>query len=35
LEEYEAPPIDEGIKEELEEFVARRERELTGVELYT
>jgi trimethylamine--corrinoid protein Co-methyltransferase len=35
LEEYEAPPIDEGIKEALEEFVARRERELTGVELYT
>jgi trimethylamine--corrinoid protein Co-methyltransferase len=35
LEEYEAPPIDESIKEALEEFVERRERELTGVELYT
>jgi len=35
LEEYEAPPIDPAIEEALREFVERRERELTGVELYT
>lgn len=35
LAEYEAPPIDEGVKTALEEFVERRERELTGVELYS
>ena len=35
LEEYEAPPIDAAIEQGLREFVERRERELTGVELYT
>ena len=35
LEEYEAPPIDPAIEQELREFVERREQELTGVELYT
>jgi trimethylamine---corrinoid protein Co-methyltransferase len=35
LEEYEAPPIDPAIEGALREFVERRERELTGVELYT
>jgi trimethylamine--corrinoid protein Co-methyltransferase len=34
LEEYEAPPIDPAIEQALREFVERRERELTGVELY-
>jgi trimethylamine--corrinoid protein Co-methyltransferase len=34
LEEYEAPPIDPTIQQELLEFVERRERELAGVELY-
>jgi trimethylamine---corrinoid protein Co-methyltransferase len=35
LEEYEAPPIDPAVEQALREFVERRERELTGVELYT
>ena len=35
LEEYEAPPTDPAIEQELREFVERRERELLGVELYT
>jgi trimethylamine--corrinoid protein Co-methyltransferase len=35
LEEYEAPPLDPAIEQELREFVERRERELEGVELYT
>ena len=35
LKEYEAPPLDEGIREALNDFVARRERELEGVELYS
>jgi trimethylamine--corrinoid protein Co-methyltransferase len=35
LEEYEAPPIDPAIEGALREFVERRERELTGVELYS
>jgi len=34
LQAYEAPPIDETIRAELADFVARRERELAGVELY-
>ena len=34
LKEFEAPPIDEGIKQGLEEYVARREKELDGVDLY-
>lgn len=35
LKEYEAPPIDEGLHEAIDDFVARRERELDGVELYS
>lgn len=35
LEEFEAPPLDVAIEQELREFVERRERELVGVELYT
>ncbi len=35
LRDYEAPPIDEAIRDELKAFVERRERELTGVSLYT
>lgn len=35
LEEYEQPPMESSVQEELQDFVARRERELTGVELYT
>ncbi|MEM7344952.1 MAG: trimethylamine methyltransferase family protein [Chloroflexota bacterium] len=34
LREYEPPPIDAGIKQGLDEYVARRERELEGVDLY-
>ncbi|GAB4435552.1 MAG: trimethylamine methyltransferase family protein [Anaerolineae bacterium] len=34
LTEFEAPALDEGIREALEDFVTRRERELVGVELY-
>ena len=34
LAEYEAPPIDEAIKEELKAYVERREQELEGVSLY-
>ncbi len=34
LEEYEAPPLDVAIEQELREFIERRERELVGVELY-
>ena len=35
LKDYEQPPIDEATREELEDFVARREKELQGVELYS
>jgi trimethylamine--corrinoid protein Co-methyltransferase len=28
LEEYEQPPLDDGVRQELEEYVARRRREL-------
>jgi trimethylamine--corrinoid protein Co-methyltransferase len=35
LTEYEAPPIDAAVEQELREFVERRERELVGVELYS
>jgi trimethylamine--corrinoid protein Co-methyltransferase len=34
LAAYEAPPLDIAIREALEDFVARRQRELDGVELY-
>jgi trimethylamine--corrinoid protein Co-methyltransferase len=34
LAHYEAPPLDPGIREGLEDYVARRERELEGVNLY-
>lgn len=34
LEQYEPPPTDPAIVEALNEFVARRERELAGVSLY-
>ncbi len=35
LDEYEQPPIDLAVEQELREYVQRRERELAGVELYT
>jgi trimethylamine--corrinoid protein Co-methyltransferase len=35
LAQYKAPPIDPGLAEALQDYVARRERELAGVELYT
>jgi len=35
LTQYEPPPIDPGMKEEIEAYVERRERELAGVELYS
>jgi trimethylamine--corrinoid protein Co-methyltransferase len=35
LANYEAPPMAEDRREALQEFVTRREEELTGVELYT
>ncbi len=35
LAQYEAPPIDPGVKEALLDYVARREQELAGQELYT
>jgi trimethylamine--corrinoid protein Co-methyltransferase len=34
LAEFEAPPLDSGIAEGLQDFAARRERELEGVDLY-
>jgi trimethylamine--corrinoid protein Co-methyltransferase len=34
LAHYEPPPLDPGIREGLEDYVARRERELEGVNLY-
>ena len=34
VREYEAPPIDSNVEQALEEYVARRERELEGVDLY-
>jgi trimethylamine--corrinoid protein Co-methyltransferase len=34
LAQYEAPPLDPGIAEALDDFVARRTRELEGVDLY-
>jgi trimethylamine--corrinoid protein Co-methyltransferase len=34
LKQYNAPPIDPGIKEALEAYVEQREQELQGVELY-
>ncbi|MCB0214613.1 MAG: trimethylamine methyltransferase family protein, partial [Anaerolineae bacterium] len=35
LKVYEPPPLDESIREALDDFVARREKELDGVELYS
>jgi len=35
LQTYEKPPLDEAIKESVEEFISRRERELEGVDLYS
>ncbi len=35
LAQYEAPAIDPGLAEALQEYVSRREKELAGVELYT
>ncbi len=35
LTQYEAPPLDDAIRDELHSFVDRRTRELTGVELYS
>ncbi len=35
LADYEAPPLDEGIRDGLRAFVERRRRELKGVELYS
>lgn len=34
LKQYQPPPLDPAIKEALNDFVARRERELEGVNLY-
>lgn len=34
LKQYQQPPLDPGIKEALEDYTRRRERELEGVELY-
>jgi len=34
LAQYEPPPLAEGVKEALQSYVERRQRELTGVELY-
>ena len=34
LAQYEAPPLDPALKEALEDYVAGRERELEGQELY-
>jgi trimethylamine--corrinoid protein Co-methyltransferase len=34
LKQYEAPPLDPAIKEALWDYVARRERELAGRNLY-
>jgi len=34
LAQYEAPPLDPGIRDALEDYVARRERELEGRSLY-
>ncbi|MCP5096347.1 MAG: trimethylamine methyltransferase family protein [Chloroflexi bacterium] len=34
LKAYEPPPLDPGIEEELADFVARREKELDGTDLY-
>ncbi len=34
IKEYEAPRLDEGIRDELEDFIARRKIELEGVGLY-
>lgn len=35
LAEYEAPPLEIAVEQELREFVERRERELLGVDLYS
>ncbi len=35
LAKYEPPPLDSGIKEALQDYVARRERELAGKNLYS
>lgn len=35
LKTYEPPPLDEGIREAIEDFIGRRERELEGVDLYS
>ncbi|HEX6383187.1 MAG TPA: trimethylamine methyltransferase family protein, partial [Anaerolineae bacterium] len=34
LDQYEPPPIDPAVDEALQDFVARRERELAGMNLY-
>ena len=34
LAAYEPPPLDPGTAEALDDYVARRERELVGVHLY-
>ena len=34
LNEYQAPPIDDAISDEIDDFVARRSAELVGVDLY-
>ena len=34
LQEYEPPPLDDAIREALQDFVARRQEALVGVELY-
>jgi len=34
LMDYTPPPLDSAIREEVEDYVARRSKELDGVELY-
>ncbi len=34
LQQYERPPLDEAVAEELNDFIARREVELAGVDVY-
>ena len=34
INRYQAPPLDPGIREAMEDYVARREQELAGVNLY-
>lgn len=35
LKDYEQPPLDPAVREQLQDFITRRRRELEGVELYS